>query len=99
MRWLYINNATGNFTVEYFRTDPRTLSSSNGSGIAHISTVEYWDITPTASATAAVKLSFVHPSSGAITDMSALRVARLINGNWQDAGNAAIAGTPGSDGW
>ncbi|HUQ66797.1 MAG TPA: T9SS type A sorting domain-containing protein [Flavitalea sp.] len=99
MRWLYLTNATGNFTVEYLRTDPRTLSSTNGSGIAHISTVEYWDITTAGTAAASVKLSFVHPNSGAVTDLSALRVARLINGTWEDAGNAAISGTPGSDGW
>jgi hypothetical protein len=26
-------------------------------------------------------------------------VARLINGTWQNAGNTAVSGTPGSDGW
>ena len=99
MRWIQLRNATGNFTVEYFRTDPGTLSSNNGSGIHHISSVEYWDVTTTGSSSATVRLSFVHPNSGGVTNLSSLRVARLINGIWEDAGNAGVAGTPGSDGW
>jgi hypothetical protein len=99
MRWVQLNNATGNFTVEYFRSDPKLLSSINGPGIDHISSVEYWDVTTTASSAAEVKLSFLHPGSGAITNLSSLRVARLINGTWENAGNTAFSGTPGSDGW
>jgi hypothetical protein len=99
MRWAQLRNATGNFTVEYFRSDPETLSSINGPGIHHVSSVEYWDVTTTSSSSAEVKLSFMHPGSGAITNLSSLRVARLINGIWEDAGNTAVSGTPGSDGW
>ena len=99
MRWVQLNNATGSFTVEYFRGDPVALSSVNGSGIHHISSLEYWDITTTSSSIADVKLSFSNPGSGEVTNLSFLRVARLINGTWQDAGNTAVSGTPGSDGW
>ena len=99
LRWLQLENATGNFTVEYIKTDPKTLSNSKGPGIDHISSVEYWDVTTTAVSSSNVKLSFVHPNSGTITNLSALRVARLINGTWEDAGNNNVSGTPGSDGW
>jgi hypothetical protein len=99
MRWVQLKNATGNFTVEYFRSNPEALSNVNGSGIHHISSIEYWDVTTTSSATAEAKLSFLYPGSGEITNLASLRVARLINGIWQDAGNTAVSGTPGSDGW
>jgi hypothetical protein len=99
MRWVQLKNATGSFTVEYFRSDPMSLSNIKGSGIDHISSVEYWDVTTAAGSSAELKLSFVHPASGAITNLASLRVARLINGTWEDAGNTAVSGTPGSDGW
>lgn len=99
MRWVQLTNATGDFTVEYFKSDPKTLSSNNGSGIHHISSLEYWDVITTGTASADLKLSFVHPNSGSITNLSSLRVARLINGTWENAGNAGVSGTPGSDGW
>lgn len=99
MRWIQLVNASGNFTVEYFRSDPSLLSNSTGSGIHHVSSVEYWDVTTASGSSAELKLSFVHPGSGAITNLSSLRVARLINGIWEDAGNAAFSGAPGSDGW
>jgi hypothetical protein len=98
-RWVQVKNATGDFTVEYFRSDPKSLSNNTGTGLHHISSVEYWDVSATPGATAELKLSFVHPNSGEITNLSFLRVARLINGTWEDAGNAAVSGTPGSDGW
>lgn len=99
LRWVQLQNATGNFTVEYFKTDPHSVSGSNGSGITHFSKVEYWDVTTSAGATSKIKLSFVLPGSGLVTDLSSLRVARLINGTWEDAGNTNVAGSPGSDGW
>ena len=99
MRWLQLTNATGDFSVEYFRSDPKNLSSNNGSGIHHISSIEYWDVVASGTASADLKLSFVHPNSGSITNLSTLRVARLINGTWENAGNAGVSGTPGSDGW
>ncbi len=99
MRWLQLVNATGNFTVEYFRTDPTSLSATTGTGIHHFSKVEYWDVTTTAGSTSQVKLSFALPGSGTVTDLSTLRVARLINGTWENAGSVGVAGSPGSDGW
>lgn len=99
MRWLQLKNATGNFTVTYFRNDPHTLNVSTGNGIDHFSKVEYWNVTSAAGSTSHIKLSFVRPGSGVVTDLSTLRVARLINGTWEDAGNSGVAGTTGSDGW
>lgn len=99
LRWLQLDNATGSFTVEYFNADPHDASASAGTGIDHLSSVEYWDVTATTSSTARVKLSFVDPYSGGVTNLAGLRVARLINGIWEDAGNFSVAGTAGSDGW
>jgi hypothetical protein len=99
MRWVQLRNATGNFSVEYFPEDPHTISGVAGTEIDHFSSVEYWDVTTSAGATATVKLSFANPYSGGVTNLASLRVARLINGTWEDAGNAGISGSPGSDGW
>lgn len=99
LRWLQLNNATGSFTVEYFNSDPHEASSAKGVGIDHLSSVEYWEVNATGSSTARVKLSFVDPYSGGVTNLAGLRVARLINGTWEDAGNFSVAGSPGSDGW
>jgi hypothetical protein len=100
MRWVALKNVTGNFIVEYFKTDPRQINTSCGPGIDHISKLEYWsiesdNITPPA---ANVGLSFAGPNSGGVTDLSTLRVAQLINNIWSDAGNTAVTGTAGANG-
>lgn len=99
LRWLQLVNATGDFTVQYFRSDPTQVSKIVGNGIHHISAIEYWDVAGDNSATAAIKLSFSDPQSGGVTDVSHLRVAKLTNGEWTNAGNTDFRGAPGSNGW
>jgi|GEM_PF-281823 len=94
MRWLELKNVTGNFTVEYTRDDPRQLANVYGSGLHHISSVEYWsvnaDVTPVSVAN--VELSFKTPESGGVTDLNYLNVASLSAGIWQDAGHTGVTG-------
>ncbi len=99
-RWLELKNVTGNYTVEFFKTDPATLASMVGTGIHHISSIEYWSVNADATPApmAAVELSFDNVNSGGVTDMTALRVSQLLAGLWTDQGNAATTGTPGSAG-
>lgn len=99
MRWMRLENATGDFTVEYLKTSPATLGTSLGNGLHHISDVEYWNVMSSSGASAAVKLSFADPHSGGVTDLASLRVSRFVNGIWQNAGNIQYAGTAGSNGW
>ncbi|MBC8034403.1 MAG: hypothetical protein H7Y03_09665 [Chitinophagaceae bacterium] len=100
-RWLALKNVTGNFTVEYMRADPRSVSNTLELGLDHISTLEYWlvaaDIAPFPSGQ--VELSFDENSSGGVTDIVALRVAAYLNGSsWIEAGNTAATGSAGSSG-
>ncbi|MEO8583029.1 MAG: hypothetical protein ABI415_04480 [Flavitalea sp.] len=100
IRWIRLKNATGNFTVEYIRSDPHSLGSEMGAGINHLSQREYWTIGgSTGSNNASVILSFNDPQSGGVTSLPSLRVARLLNGSWESAGNTAFGGSPGSNGW
>jgi hypothetical protein len=100
MRWVSLKNVTGNFTVEYFKSDPRQINTACGPGIDHISKLEYWtvesdNITPP---NANVGLSFIDPNSGGVTDLSMLRVAQLVNNIWNDAGNTEVTGSAGANG-
>jgi len=97
-RWLGLKNATGDFTIEFFKFDPHSLSILLGSGIHHISSIEYWTISSTASSSSKVELSFDNVNSGGVTDLSGLRVSSLIGNVWTDAGNAGTTGTAGSNG-
>ncbi len=100
-RWLSLVNATGNYTVEFFRSSPRLMSSTYHAGIHHISSIEHWAVAADASPApqAQVKLSFNDPNSGGVTDLSALRVVQLNGSTWANAGNAGCMGTPGSNGF
>lgn len=100
MGWLALKNAYGHFTAEYFNSDPHLFSDSNGTGINHISSGEYWTIDadefPLPSAQ--VELAFKAGSSITVTDMNHLRIASLQNEIWTNAGNTAFTGTAGSQG-
>lgn len=100
-RWMSLSQATGSYTVEFFRGNPRLMSSSYQSTLHHVSGIEYWSIQAGASpaAQAQVKLSFNDPNSGGVTDLSALRVAQLSGGSWVDAGHTGSGGTAGSNGF
>jgi hypothetical protein len=96
-RWLALKNATGHFTVEFFRSDPRLLASSTGPGIDHISRMEYWTVEANASPSPAgtVELSFDNVNSGGVTNLGALRVVNLVNNRWDDVGNNSTTGVVG----
>jgi hypothetical protein len=92
LRWLELKGANGSFTVEYLNENPAALGGSMGSGIDHISGMEYWKLTAAGPATASVELSHASPQSGAITDPAFLHVAGLSAGEWFDAGQTALTG-------
>ena len=99
-RWLELKNASGNYTVEFFKANPHTLSATAGAGIHHFSSIEYWSVLSdaTPSPSASVELSFDNVNSGGVTDLTTLRVAQLQSANWIDAGNSATTGSAGSAG-
>ncbi|MBS1936019.1 MAG: hypothetical protein JST96_18610, partial [Bacteroidetes bacterium] len=100
IRWAELKNATGNFTIEFMHTDPRTLSSTYGTGIDHISSNDYWqidaDVSPSASAN--VELSFANAINSGVTDMATLRIAQLSAGTWTDKNNISTTGSAGASG-
>ena len=100
LRWLELKNVSGDFMVEYFRSNPRVLSQAYGPGIDHVSAQEYWTLNTSngAASYANVELSFLDPGSGGVTDMSTLRVAELNASIWKDDGQASTTGIPGSQG-
>jgi hypothetical protein len=94
IRWLELKQATGNFTVEYIRSNARALSTNYGAGIDHISSREYWTVSSETGPVPAanLELSFQDPESGGVTDLSTLRVAELSNNTWIDAGALSVTG-------
>ncbi|AXY76151.1 hypothetical protein D3H65_20110 [Paraflavitalea soli] len=100
-RWLSLTQVTGNYTVEFFRANPKLMSSTYHANLHHISSIEHWTIVADLSPTpqTAVKLSFNDPNSGGVTDLATLRVARLSGNTWSDAGNTGCMGSPGSNGF
>lgn len=99
-RWLALKNVSGNYTVEFFKANPNTLSFNFANGIHHISSIEYWSVNADAlpAPAASVELSFDNVNSGGVTDMTALRVSQFEAGVWTDRGNTATTGTAGSAG-
>ena len=78
------STATDAFTAEYVRATPTT--GTMGSGIHHISSLEYWNIIRTAgTSTPIITLSYdaTYSQTGTVAD---LRVASLIGGIWTDLG-------------
>jgi len=100
MRWLALKNASGNFSVEFFNSNPQQLSKTYGSGIKQISQTGYWAIQADASPlpVASVELSFNGPNSAVGTNLATARVTRLDNNVWVNVGNTGYTGTAGSGG-
>ena len=96
MRWIELKNATGDFTVEFFKSNPYFISSTLNS-LHHISSIEYWTVESSGFATAGVELSFDNVNSGGVTDLSTLRVAQL-NAGWTNQGNLGTTGSAGASG-
>ena len=94
LRWLEMKNATGNFTVEYFRDDPVEIGSSIGPGLDHISKLEYWNVIAdnTLGNSSRVELSFASAQSGGISDPEYLNVAGYASGQWQNEGHGGTTG-------
>lgn len=99
-RWVALKNVTGNYTVEFFKSDPRDPGNIMGPGVHHISSIEYWTIDADASPapTANVELSFDNVNSGGVTDISKLLVAQLYGSTWVSEGNSATTGSAGMAG-
>ena len=97
-RWIALKNATGDFTVEFFRSSAYSIATSMGTGIDHVSLIEYWSIDATTAATGKVELSFNNVNSGGVTDLSTLRVAQFSAGSWTNAGNTMTTGSAGAAG-
>ena len=86
------------FTVKYKRADGR-LIDNRVSGVHHISGQEYWQIEMASPGSgAAIELSFNDANQSGITDLSSLRVARLNDDGWNDAGSQATSGSAGGRG-
>jgi hypothetical protein len=96
-RWLELKNASGNFNVEFFDSNPEQISKNYGAGIVSLSQTGYWVIRSDASPSpsAAVELSFNGISSGMGADLSYGRVAKLSNNVWLNYGNTAYTGSAG----
>jgi hypothetical protein len=94
LRWLELKGATGNFTVEYMHQNPASIGTSLGTGIDHISKLEYWTILADGiiDDQAKIELSFVSDLSGGVTDPSFLNVAGFQSAVWENAGHTGITG-------
>ena len=94
LRWLELKEASGNFAVEYFRSDPAAVGSMVGSGLDHISKLEFWSVVADSPVTdrAKIELSFASSQSGGVTDPAFLNVAKFESAQWQDAGHTATTG-------
>ncbi len=90
--WLSIRGGAGDPQVTYRREDAALLGEQLGVGLDHLSRVEYWTLSGVSGSSLQLELSVSNHHSGGITDLSALRVALLRNGVWQDAGNAGTTG-------
>jgi len=97
-RWVALKNATGDFTVEFFRNSAHSIGTSLGTGIDHVSLMEYWSIDAASSATGKAELSFNNVNSGGVTDLATLRVAQFSAGTWTNVGNTMTTGSAGAAG-
>lgn len=91
-------SGTSVFTAEYLRGNPITTLSNGstyGSGVARVSSCEYWELERSGSRNAIVTLTWNSNSNCAptsyINNLTALRVARHNGSTWSDQGPAAGA--------
>jgi len=96
MRWVELRNATGDFTLEYFKGNPYALGTIMN-GVDHISRIEYWTIEADAGSSGRIELSFDNVNSGGVTDVASLRVAQLTT-SWINQGNTGTTGSAGAAG-
>jgi hypothetical protein len=90
---------TSTFTAEFWRANPITsIGSGNvyGSGIARVSSCEYWTLDRSGSRNATVTLSWVpgsdcSPTTPYINNLTSLRIARHNGSSWVNEGPAGGA--------
>jgi len=94
LRWMELKQAKGDYTVEYKRENPAVLGRNISSGLAHISTVEYWkvDHVGLVNPYTRIELSFASDQSGGVTDPQYLHIAGFLDDQWQDAGQSLFTG-------
>jgi hypothetical protein len=94
LRWLELKNITGDFIVEYVRRDPADIGNALGSGLDHISKIEYWTVLGQGAqnADSKIELSFASSASGGVTDLNYLNVAKFQSGYWEDGGHTGVTG-------
>jgi hypothetical protein len=94
LRWLGLGEAAGDFTVEYVREDPASLSTNLAPDLDHISKLEYWKVLGNGpfSGNAKIELSFASVQCGGVTDPQYLNVAKFQSALWENAGHSAITG-------
>ena len=96
-RWLEItptSTSSTTYTCEYFFTSPSN-NTTVGTGIDHVSDVEYWDLARSGAADAAVKLSW-NSSSAVSTNTSDLLVAQWSGSQWVNRCGGGCSLTGGS---
>ena len=92
-------SGTSTFTAEYLRGNPITvLTNGNvyGSGVARVSSCEYWQLERTSGSRGAVVTLSWNPNSNCaptsyINNLTSLRVARHTGASWSDQGPASGA--------
>ena len=87
-------SASDTFTAEYFVGEPSNITVDGG-GLAHVSEIEYWNLTRTGSATANVALHWKSDTRSEITTPSDLVVALFNTSSmaWNSLGQSAVSGT------
>lgn len=99
LRWMAVNNFSGDITLNYNRSSPLDIYTTLN-GLDHLSRVEYWSVqnNSTLPSECQAELSFVDASSGGVTDMNSLTVAGTGDGEWLNRGRTSWTGSAGSSG-
>ncbi|MBZ5857243.1 T9SS type A sorting domain-containing protein [Flavihumibacter profundi] len=98
LRWLSLQNASGDITAEYHPGSAYAIGNTLDPALDHISKLEYWSLLGESATVAHVGLSFNNELSGGVSDLASLRVAAWSGGQWNDAGNQATTGAASGDG-
>jgi hypothetical protein len=98
MRWLALRNVSGDVQVEFMKSNPQQIGTELGTGVHHISSIEYWKINKQLLTGGNIELSFDNVNSGGVTELSSLRVAIFEAGKWENAGNSFTTGNAGGAG-
>ncbi|MFM7023086.1 MAG: T9SS type A sorting domain-containing protein [Flavobacteriales bacterium] len=96
-RWLEITPASTSsttYTCEYFYASP-VSNTTYGSGVDHVSDVEYWSLNRSGSANAAVKLSW-NTNSAVTTNTTDLLVVQWSGSAWENRCGGSCSVTGGS---